>query len=245
MTKRLLQIELLKLQTHIKKNGERLIVLFEGRDAAGKGGTIKRFMEHLNPRYARVCALTKPSDVEKGQWFFQRYVPWLPAAGETVIFNRSWYNRGGVEPVMGFCTEDEHEHFLREVPAFEGMLVDSGVRLVKLWLDVSRKEQKKRLEERRTDPLKALKTSPLDEAAQSRFDAYSEARDSMLRRTHSETAPWACVRADDKKPARLNILRHLVRSLAPKDIADEVEAPDPGVLFNFELSALSDGRLAR
>ena len=141
--------------------------------------------------------------------------------------------------------EDEHEHFLREVPAFEGMLVDSGLRLVKLWLDVSRKEQKKRLEERRTDPLKALKTSPLDEAAQSRFDAYSEARDSMLRRTHSETAPWACVRADDKKPARLNILRHLVRSLAPKDIADEVEAPDPGVLFNFELSALSDGRLAR
>jgi polyphosphate kinase 2 (PPK2 family) len=146
---------------------------------------------------------------------------------------------------MGFCTEDEHEHFLREVPAFEGMLVDSGVRLVKLWLDVSRKEQKKRLEERRTDPLKVLKSSPLDEAAQSRFDNYSEARDSMLRRTHSENSPWTCVRSDQKKPARLAILRHLVRTLAPEAIAGKIEAPDPAILFPFDLGALSDGRLAR
>lgn len=222
-----------------------MLIIFEGRDAAGKDGSIQRITEHLSTRATRMIAPPKPSDREKTQWFFQRYVHWLPAAGETVIFNRSWYNRGGVEPVMGFCTEDEHEHFLREVPAFEGMLVDSGVRLVKLWLDVSRREQKKRLEERRRDPLKALKTSPLDEAAQSRFDAYSEARDEMLRRTHSAKAPWTCVRSDQKKPARLDILRHLVLTLAPAEIAREVEAPDPAALFPFDLGALSDGRLAR
>ena len=240
-----LQLALVHYQQHAIAAGDKVLIIFEGRDAAGKDGSIQRITEHLSTRATRVVAPPKPSDRERTQWFFQRYVPWLPAAGETVIFNRSWYNRGGVEPVMGFCTEDEHEHFLREVPAFEGMLVDSGVRLVKLWLDVSRKEQKKRLEERRTDPLKALKTSPLDEAAQSRFDAYSDARDGMLRRTHSEKAPWTCVRSDEKKPARLAILRHLVRTLAPEEISREVEAPDPAVLFRFDLGALSDGRLAR
>lgn len=240
-----LQLALVRYQQHAIAAGDKVLIIFEGRDAAGKDGSIQRITEHLSTRATRVIAPPKPSDREKTQWFFQRYVPWLPAAGETVIFNRSWYNRGGVEPVMGFCTEDEHEHFLREVPAFEGMLVDSGVRLVKLWLDVSRKEQKKRLEERRTDPLKVLKTSPLDEAAQSRFDAYSDARDEMLKRTHSAKSPWTCVRSDQKKPARLAILAHLVRTLAPDEIAREVESPDPAVLFPFELGALADGRLAR
>ena len=240
-----LQLALVRYQQHAIAAGDKVLIVFEGRDAAGKDGSIQRITEHLSTRATRVIAPPKPSDREKSQWFFQRYVQWLPAAGETVIFNRSWYNRGGVEPVMSFCTADEHEHFLREVPAFEGMLVESGVRLVKLWLDVSRKEQKKRLEERRTDPLKALKTSPLDEAAQSRFDDYTSARDEMLRRTHSDKAPWTCIRTDQKKPARLAILRHVVRTLAPHDIAREVEAPDPDVLFPFELGALTDGRLAR
>lgn len=240
-----LQLALVRYQQHAIAAGDKVLIVFEGRDAAGKDGSIQRITEHLSTRATRVIAPPKPSDRERTQWFFQRYVQWLPAAGETVIFNRSWYNRGGVEPVMGFCTADEHEHFLREVPAFEGMLVDSGVRLVKLWLDVSRKEQKKRLEERRTNPLKALKSSPLDEAAQARFDDYSAARDEMLRRTHSEAAPWTCVRSDQKKPARLAILRHLVRTLAPEAISREVEPPDPSVLFGFELGALSDGRLAR
>ncbi|MCA3720197.1 polyphosphate kinase 2 [Phenylobacterium sp.] len=240
-----LQLALVRYQQHAIAAGDKVLIVFEGRDAAGKDGSIQRITEHLSTRATRVIAPPKPSDRERTQWFFQRYVQWLPAAGETVIFNRSWYNRGGVEPVMGFCTGDEHEHFLREVPAFEGMLVDSGVRLVKLWLDVSRKEQKKRLEERRTNPLKALKSSPLDEAAQARFDDYSAARDEMLRRTHSEAAPWTCVRSDQKKPARLAILRHLVRTLAPEAISREVEPPDPSVLFGFELGALSDGRLAR
>ncbi|MFM8754432.1 MAG: polyphosphate kinase 2 [Phenylobacterium sp.] len=240
-----LQLALVRYQQHAIAAGDKVLIVFEGRDAAGKDGSIQRITEHLSTRATRVIAPPKPSDRERTQWFFQRYVQWLPAAGETVIFNRSWYNRGGVEPVMGFCTADEHEHFLREVPAFEGMLVDSGVRLVKLWLDVSRKEQKKRLEERRTNPLKALKSSPLDEAAQARFDDYSAARDEMLRRTHSEAAPWTCVRSDQKKPARLAILRHLVRTLAPEAISLEVEPPDPSVLFGFELGALSDGRLAR
>ena len=240
-----LQLALVRYQQHAIAAGEKVLIIFEGRDAAGKDGSIQRITEHLSTRATRVIAPPKPSDRERSQWFFQRYVQWLPAAGETVIFNRSWYNRGGVEPVMGFCTADEHEHFLREVPAFEGMLVDSGVRLVKLWLDVSRKEQKKRLDERRTDPLKVLKSSPLDEAAQSRFDDYTAARDGMLRRTHSDKAPWTCVRSDQKKPARLAILRHLVRTLAPEVISREVEPPDPSVLFGFELGALSDGRLAR
>jgi len=240
-----LQLALVRYQQHAMKAGDKVLVIFEGRDAAGKDGAISRITEHMSIRATRVVALPKPTELESSQWYFQRYVPHLPAAGETVIFNRSWYNRGGVEPVMGFCTEDEHEHFLREVPAFEGMLVDSGVRLVKLWLDVSRKEQKKRLEERRTDPLKVLKTSPLDEAAQSRFDAYTDARDEMLKRTHSAKSPWTCVRSDQKKPARLAILAHLVRTLAPDEIAREVESPDPAVLFPFELGALADGRLAR
>jgi polyphosphate kinase 2 (PPK2 family) len=192
-----------------------------------------------------VVALAKPTEKETTQWYFQRYVPHLPAGGETVIFNRSWYNRAGVEPVMGFCTADQHACFLRDVPAFEKMLVENDIKLVKLWLDVSKKEQAKRLDERKTDPLKVMKSSPLDAAAQDRWDAYTDARDEMLSRTDTPEAPWICVRANHKKAARLAIISHLVHALAPDDIAQALEKPDPEVLFPFEVSALTDGRLHR
>ena len=240
-----LQLALVRFQQHAMESGEKVLIVFEGRDAAGKDGTIRRVTEHLSNRATRVMALPKPSDRDKSLWYFQRYVRWLPAAGETVIFNRSWYNRGGVEPVMGFCTPEEHEAFLRDVPTFEHMLVESDTRLVKLWLDVSKKEQAQRLKERHDDPLKALKSSPLDAAAQERWDAYSDARDEMLKRTHTPHAPWTCVRSDHKKSGRLAVIRHLVKALAPKDIAKTVDAPDPKILFPFELAALGDGRLER
>jgi polyphosphate kinase 2 len=238
-----LQLALVHFQQRAMETGEKALIIFEGRDAAGKDGTIKRVTEHLSIRSTRVIALPKPSDRERSQWYFQRYVSFLPAAGETVIFNRSWYNRGGVEPVMGFCTPEEHEGFLRDVPVFETMLVESGLKLVKLWLDISKGEQAKRLEARHSDPLKILKSSPLDDAAQKKWKGYSEARDEMLARTHSPAAPWVCVRADHKKAARINVLRHLVRTLAPKDIAKGIDKPDPDVLFPFEISAVTDGRL--
>jgi polyphosphate kinase 2 (PPK2 family) len=192
-----------------------------------------------------VIALPKPSDRDRSQWYFQRYAKRLPPGGETTIFNRSWYNRAGVERVMGFCTPEEVETFLRDAPTFEAMLLESKIRLVKLWLDVSKKEQAKRLEERSTDPLKVLKASPLDAVAQQKWDDYSEARDDMLKRTSTPVAPWVCVRADHKKKARLAILSHIARTLAPKPIAHEVDPPDPDVLFPFELTALTDGRLER
>ena len=239
------QLALVHWQQHAMQAGERVLIIFEGRDAAGKDGSIRVLTEHLSVRSTRVVALPKPSERERSQWYFQRYIRFLPAAGETVIFNRSWYNRAGVERVMGFATPEEQERFLREVPTFEAMLVDSGLKLVKLWLDVSKKEQAERLQERATDPLKALKASPMDAVAQQKWDAYSEARDAMLRRTQSPTAPWTIVRADHKKRAHLALLSGLVRTLAPKAIADEVDAPDPGVLFPFEMAALEDGRLAR
>lgn len=240
-----LQLALVRYQQAAMESGEKALVVLEGRDAAGKDGAIKRIVEHLTPRMTRTVALPKPSDRERSQWYFQRYVVHLPAAGELVIFNRSWYNRGGVEPVMGFCTPAEHEQFLRDVPTFEAMLVENGIRLIKLWLDISKEVQAKRLEQRRTDPLKALKTSPLDAEAQKRWDAYTEARDQMLRRTHAGDTPWMCVRADHKKAARIAVMRHLVKALAPKDIAKEVDKPDPDILFPFEVEACSDGRLAR
>jgi polyphosphate kinase 2 len=239
------QLALVHAQQRAMESGQKVLIIFEGRDAAGKDGTIRRLVEHLSVRATRVIALPKPSDRERGQWYFQRYVRHLPAGGEIVIFNRSWYNRGGVEPVMGFCTPEEHETFLRDVTTFEGMLVESGVCLIKLWLDVSRKEQAKRLKERHTDPLKVLKSSPLDDAAQDRWDAYSLARDEMLRRTHAPRSPWACVRNDDKEAGRLNVLRHLVNAIAPKDIAKTVKNPDPEFVFPFEIEALTDGRLER
>jgi polyphosphate kinase 2 len=190
-----------------------------------------------------VVALPKPTDRQRTQWYFQRYVEHLPAAGEWVLFNRSWYNRAGVEPVMGFCTPEEHQAFLRHAPEFERNLQEAGIRLIKFWLDISKDEQAKRLESRRKDPLKRFKTSPLDKEAQKRWDAYTAARDEMLTRTHTAAGPWTCVRADHKKVARLNILRHLITAIdAPKV---KVEAPDEDVLFPFEEAALTDGRLAR
>jgi polyphosphate kinase len=242
---RRLQIDLVKSQIWAIEQGKKALVIFEGRDAAGKDGTIQRLTEHLSPRNTRVVALPKPSDRESTEWYFQRYVRYLPAAGEWVIFNRSWYNRAGVERVMGFCTPDETEQFLLDVPAFERMLVQSGVTLIKIWLDVSRKEQKERLKERRTDPLKKLKTGPMDAEAQKRFDDYTAARDEMLMRTHSPPAPWVCVRSDHKKPARLAVLRHLLNSIGSPAIARKVQDPDPKVLFPFEAEALKDGRLER
>lgn len=239
------QIALVHWQQHAMANGEKVLIIFEGRDAAGKDGSIRALTEHLSVRATRVIALPKPSDRDRSQWYFQRYVKRLPAGGETAIFNRSWYNRAGVEKVMGFCTPEEHEQFLREVPAFEAMLVESGLKLIKLWLDVSKAEQAKRLEERHTNPLKILKASPLDAEAQKRWDDYTAARDEMLRRSDNPVAPWTIVRSDHKKKAHLAILSHLVRTLAPKEIGREVDPPEPDVLFPFELAAIEDGRLAR
>ncbi|MDB5418326.1 MAG: ppk2 [Phenylobacterium sp.] len=239
------QLALVHWQQHAMAKGEKVLIMFEGRDAAGKDGSIRVLTEHLSVRATRVVALPKPSDRDRSQWYFQRYVARLPAGGETVIFNRSWYNRAGVERVMGFCTPEEHEQFLREVPAFEAMLVESGLKLIKLWLDVSKAEQAKRLEDRRSNPLKVLKASPLDAEAQKRWDDYTAARDEMLRRSDNAVAPWTIVRSDHKKQAHLAILSHLVRTLAPKDIRRDVDAPDPDVLFPFELAAIEDGRLAR
>jgi polyphosphate kinase 2 len=239
------QLALVHWQQHAMDAGQKVLIIFEGRDAAGKDGAIRTLTDHLSVRATRVVALPKPSDRDRSQWYFQRYVVRLPAGGETAIFNRSWYNRAGVERVMGFSTPEEQEIFLRDAPAFEAMLLESGLKLVKLWLDVSKKEQAKRLDERRTDPLKVLKASPLDAVAQEKWDAYTEARDEMLKRTSTPAAPWICVRADHKKTARLAILSHIVRTLAPKSVAHEVDAPDPDVLFPFELAALTDGRLER
>lgn len=239
-----LQIELVKAQAWSMATGVKLLVVMEGRDAAGKDGAIRRIVEHLAPRATRVAALPKPSDRETGQWYFQRYAAHLPTKGEWVLFNRSWYNRGGVEPVMGFCTPEQHEQFLRDAPQFEDMLLASGVTLVKLWLDISKAEQAERLDERRTDPLKLLKTSPLDAEAQKRWDAYSDARNEMLRRTHTEAAPWHCVRADHKKAARLNVIRLILDGLDCPHTAGKARKWDPKVVFRFDQSAIADGRLA-
>jgi len=240
-----LQRALVDTQLAMQASGERAVVVLEGRDAAGKDGAIKRIVQHLSIRSTRVIALPKPSDRERTQWYFQRYVAHLPSAGELVIFNRSWYNRAGVEVVNGFSTAAEHAQFLRDVPDFERMLVESGIRLVKLWLDIDRDEQAHRLEARRKDPLKRLKVSDLDAVAQDRWDAYSAARDTMLIRTSHPVAPWMCVRGDDKKAARKAIIRHLLHRLAPAEVAADVKLPDPETLFAFDLAAIEDGRLAR
>jgi len=240
-----LQVALVRWQQLAMERGDKVLVIFEGRDTAGKDGAIKRIVEHLSIRATRVVALPKPTETEQTQWYFQRYVSHLPHAGQIVIFNRSWYNRAGVEPVNHFCTKAQHETFLRDVPGFELMLVESGVKVIKLWLDIDKDEQADRLEARRTDPLKALKVSPLDEVAQSKWNAYSSARDEMLVRTNSEAAPWFCVRANDKKTARLEIIRHLLQEMSPAKLRKGLGAPDPAILFPFEAEALSDGRLAR
>ncbi len=223
-----LQAELLKVQIWAQETGQKFVILMEGRDAAGKGGTIKRFMEHLNPRYARVCALTKPSDVEKGQWFFQRYIAHLPTAGEMVFYDRSWYNRAGVERVMGFCSPTEYLEFMRQAPEFERMLVRSGIRLCKYWFSVTREEQRRRFVARETDPLKMWKLSPIDKASLDKWDDYTEAKEAMFFYTDTADAPWVIVKSDDKKRARLNCMRHFLASLDyPGKDAAVVQAPDP------------------
>ncbi|ECL3072715.1 polyphosphate kinase 2 [Campylobacter jejuni] len=205
-----LQIELLKFQNHVKAKGLKVLILIEGRDAAGKGGAIKRLIEHLNPRGCRVVALEKPSDVEKTQWYFQRYIAHLPSAGEIVIFDRSWYNRAGVEPVMGFCTPQQHKDFLREVPLFENMISNSDIIFFKFYFSVSKDEQKKRFEKRRSDPLKQYKLSPVDQKSQELWDKYTLAKYSMLLASNNSTCPWTIISSDDKKKARLNLLRFIL-----------------------------------
>jgi polyphosphate kinase 2 len=238
-----LQIELVKLQRHVIARGEKLLVILEGRDGAGKDGTIKRITEHLSPRDIRVVALPKPSDREATEWYFQRYVEHLPAAGEIVIFNRSWYNRAGVERVMGFCSQAEYDVFLRTVPVFEQMLAESGIRIIKYYLDIDRAEQKKRLESRHQDPLKQWKISPIDEKALKHWDDYTAARNAMLRLTDAAHAPWTVVRADDKKAARLAIIRDLTTRIDYQD-AKPHPPREPAILSRFDESCLTNGLLA-
>ncbi|MEM7743874.1 MAG: polyphosphate kinase 2 [Pseudomonadota bacterium] len=223
-----LQAELLKVQLWAKETGERFVLLFEGRDAAGKGGTIKRFMEHLNPRAARVVALEKPSDVERGQWFFQRYVEHLPTSGEMVLFDRSWYNRAGVERVMGFCGPNDYLEFMRQTPDLERMLVRSGIRLYKYWFSVTQAEQRRRFKARENDPLKQWKLSPIDLASLDKWDDYTEAKEAMFFYTDTADAPWTIIKSDDKKRARLNCMRHFLSTIdyPGKDPA-VAQPPDP------------------
>ncbi len=211
--KYLLQVELLKLQAWVKEHKQRVVILFEGRDAAGKGGTIKRFMEHLNPRGARVVALEKPTEVERGQWYFQRYVQHLPTAGEIVLFDRSWYNRAGVERVMGFCTDEEYQEFMRQAPQFERQLVRSGVHLIKFWFSVSREEQRRRFKERKAHPLKQWKLSPIDMASLDKWEDYTKAKEAMFFETDTADAPWTVIKSDCKKRARLNAMRYVLQKL--------------------------------
>lgn len=216
-----LQVELLKLQSWVKEANQRVVILFEGRDAAGKGGTIKRIMEHLNPRGARVVALEKPSEIERGQWYFQRYIEHLPTFGEIVLFDRSWYNRAGVERVMGFCSDYEYQEFLRQAPEFERNLVRSGIHLIKFWFSVSREEQRRRFKERRVHPLKQWKLSPIDLASLDKWDDYTQAKESMFFHTDTADSPWTVVKSDDKKRARLNAIRYILLSLPYTDKDDE------------------------
>ena len=240
-----LQIELVKLQRHVIAHNDKILIVVEGRDAAGKDGLIKRFVEHLSPRETRVVALGKPSDRERTAWYFQRYVPHLPVADELVLFNRSWYNRAGVERVMGFCTDDEYEEFMHSVGIFELMLVRSGVKLFKYYLDISRGEEKKRLKERKSDPLTQWKTSPLDNQALKKWKPYTVARDEMLARTHTEHAPWTIARADDKHSTRLNVIRDALSRLDYKGKDKKLARPDPAVVFRYDTSLRQKGLLAK
>jgi polyphosphate kinase 2 len=211
--KYLLQVELLKLQAWAKETGQRIVILFEGRDAAGKGGTIKRFMEHLNPRGAHVVALEKPTEVERGQWYFQRYVQHLPTSGEIALFDRSWYNRAGVERVMGFCSDEEYQEFMRQAPQFERQLVRSGVHLIKFWFSVSREEQRRRFKERKAHPLKQWKLSPIDLASLDKWDDYTKAKEAMFFETDTADAPWTVIKSDCKKRARLSAMRYVLQKM--------------------------------
>ena len=232
---RQLQVELVRLQRWVQSNGERIAILVEGRDAAGKGGTIRRFTEHLNPRAMRVVALPKPSDEERGQWYFQRYIRQLPNKGEIVFFDRSWYNRAVVEPVMGFCSKKEHQRFLQQVPEFEHMLYEDGVTIIKFWFSISKEEQAKRFEARRQNPLKQWKLSPVDEKAQELWDSYTRYKEEMFSKTHATFSPWIIVKANDKQAARLESLRHVLNLLPykGKEEAPIRLTPDPNVITRF------------
>ena len=241
-----LQVELLKLQAWVKDTGQRVVILFEGRDAAGKGGAIKRFMEHLNPRGARVVALEKPSEVERGQWYFQRYIQHLPTRGEIVLFDRSWYNRAGVERVMGFCTDHEYDEFLRQAPEFERQLVRSGVHLFKFWFSVSQQEQRRRFKERKVHPLKQWKLSPIDMASLDKWDDYTRAKEAMFVHCDTSDAPWTVIKSDCKKRARLNAMRYLLHRLpyGQRDLAT-VGPVDPLIVGRPALvSVVGDDELA-
>jgi polyphosphate kinase 2 len=240
-----LQVELVKLQRHVIARGQKVLIILEGRDGAGKDGTIKRITEHLSPRDIRVVALPKPSDREATQWYFQRYVGHLPAAGEIVIFNRSWYNRAGVEKVMGFCTDEEYDIFLRTVPVFEQMLAEAGITIIKYYLDIDRREQKNRLLDRHKNPLKQWKISPIDEKALKHWDDYTKARDAMLRMSDSAHAPWMVVRADDKKAARLAIINDLIGRVDYAEPDRQQVGGHPPIIARFDESCLTSGILAR
>jgi polyphosphate kinase 2 len=240
-----LQVELVKVQRHIIKHRHKVLVIFEGRDAAGKDGTIKRIVQHLSPRETRVVALGTPSDRDRASWYFQRYAAHLPSAQEMILFNRSWYNRAGVEHVMQFCTTHEYESFLGEVIPFEHMLIGSGIQIMKYYLDISRKEQRARLEDRKTNPLKQWKTSPIDAVAVKHWDAYTKARDRMLAATSSELSPWIVVRADDKKAARLNVIRDLLSRLACPETDKHLASPDGNIVFPYDSRHAGSRQLAR
>ena len=239
-----LQIELVKLQRHFIGCDDKILILVEGRDAAGKDGVIKRIVKHLSPRETRVVALGKPSDRDTHAWYFQRYVPHLPVAGEFVLFNRSWYNRAGVERVMGFCTNEEYEEFMETVQSFEHMLVRSGIKLLKYYLDITKHEQKLRLAARHDDVLKQWKVSPIDDEALDKWKAYSRARDEMLARTHDPIAPWTVVRADDKRAARLAVIKDLLSRLDYRHKDESVLLPDPEVALRFDVAYLENGMVA-
>ena len=238
--KKKLQIELLKVQSWVKESGQRIVGLFEGRDAAGKGGTIKRYMEHLNPRGARVVALEKPTETERGQWYFQRYIQNLPTAGEIVFFDRSWYNRAGVERVMGFCEPHEYLLFMRQAPELERMLVASGIHLFKFWFSVSREEQLRRFISRYSDPLKHWKLSPVDVQSLDRWDAYTEAKNAMFFHTHTKDAPWIIIKSDDKKRARLNCIRYFLHQLDyPNKDVKAIGKVDPLIVMQPDMNAVA------
>lgn len=239
-----LQIELVKLQRHFIENKNKILIIFEGRDAAGKDGTIKRITEHLSPRETRVVALGKPSDRDRSSWYFQRYVPYLPSAQELVLFNRSWYNRAGVERVMGFCTEAEYQEFMGTVTEFEHMLLRSGMTFIKYYLDISKSEQKERLEERKQSPLTQWKISSLDNVALEKWDDYSVARNEMLAHTHNAVSPWTIVRADDKYLARLNVIKDMLRRLDYAEKDEQLLTPDPQIVFTYSVSCFKKGLLA-
>jgi polyphosphate kinase 2 len=242
-----LQIELLKLQTHVRKTGQRIVMLFEGRDAAGKGGTIKRIREHLNPRGARVVALEKPSDRERTQWYFQRYTDHLPSAGEIVLFDRSWYNRSMVEPVMGFCTDEQHKRFLKYAPVFERILTKEGIILFKLYFSVSKKMQLKRFEKRSKDPLKQYKLSPVDMQAQDLWGEYTMRKFQMLLETNTSLSPWTIIRSDNKKKARVNCMKHILSRLEYEGkVKDSELETDPKILISgIDEIKLMEGNLAK